>query len=80
MTITYELLDKTLKSLGLIRYDKDKAIVYMDNENNPLIVYPQRPESEAVAPWHLAMARRMIVEMGFAEKEEFEQALERAAA
>ena len=80
MTVTYGLLDKVLKNLGLTRYEKDHQIVYSTKEIGPVVVYPERPDTEIVAPWHLSMARHSIVEMGFAEKEEFEQALERAAA
>jgi hypothetical protein len=81
MVITYELLDKALKNMGLTRVDKDKQIVYFSEDNIPIIVYPQRPVTEIVHPWHLSMARRQVIERGLAAgQKEFEQALERAAA
>jgi hypothetical protein len=78
--ITYGLLDQALKKWGLIRREKDHYIVYFDEED-PIIVYPQRPENEMVPPRHLILARRQVIERGFVENQkEFEQALERAAA
>ncbi len=80
ITITYELLDKALKNMGLIRVEKGTHIAYFDAED-PIIVYPQRPEAETVPPRHISMARRQVIERGFVENQtEFEQALERAAA
>jgi hypothetical protein len=79
MTITYGLLDKALRGLGLIRHLKDEKVIYSSEENIPLIAYPQRPDSETVSPWHLSMARHSVVEMGLAEAPDFERALEQAA-
>jgi hypothetical protein len=81
MTITYGLLDRVLKELGLIRHERGHQVIYSDAENNPYIFYPQRPVNEAVHPWHLSMARRHVIELGLISgNEEFERTLERAAA
>lgn len=80
MTITYGLLDSVLKGLGLTRRQQEGNIIYSSQENTPLIAYPLRPDTDAVHPWHLSMARHSVVELGLVRADEFERALERAAA
>lgn len=80
MIITYGLLDSVLRNLGLTRWQQEGNVIYSGEQKMPLIVYPLRPETEAVHPWHLSMARHFVVELGLAAPEEFQSALERAAA
>ena len=79
MTVTYELLDKALRGLGLTRHQKDEKDFYTSTDDIPLIAYPQRPDTETVSAWHLSMARHSVIEMGLAEAADFERALEQAA-
>ena len=81
-TTTYAHFKRFLESVGL-RYErrpraagKFAAHIYYEADGKPIMIFPEYRPNQAVRPHHLIAMRRLLVEKGYIEPEDFEQFLE----
>lgn len=71
--VTYADLDRLLGDAGLVaRRPNDSRLVYLLPPDDILLIFPFRLPDQIVDPFHLAASRRMLVDRGLVEDEDFE--------
>jgi hypothetical protein len=81
-TTTYGRFKRLLESVGL-RYErrprshgKSAAHVYYEADGQPMMIFPEYRSNQPVRPHHLMAMRRLLVEKGYLQPEDFERFLE----
>jgi hypothetical protein len=81
-TIAYARFKQLLESVGL-RYERrprgpgrSAAHVYYEPDGQPLMSFPEYRSQQLVRPHHLVGARRLLIEKGYLEPEDFERFLD----